>query len=93
MKQLRKAFIKFTGVALIVGATAPASAVTIWTNWATATAGAPGSAAGTLGGVGVSYAGELDAFIINGTSAGPRTAPSSAVRWIPRRAPSAMTFA
>jgi hypothetical protein len=47
---------------------APASAVTIWTNWTSASAGAPGTASGTLDGVSVNYSGEVDAFIINGTS-------------------------
>src|SRR5690349_15404282 len=46
----------------------PASADTTWTNWTSATVGAPGSAAGTLGGVNVSYAGEVDSSVINGLS-------------------------
>ncbi len=44
------------------------SATTIWTDWTSATVGAPGSASGTLNGVGVSYSGELDASVINGLS-------------------------
>jgi PEP-CTERM motif-containing protein len=47
---------------------APASAATIWTDWTSATAGAPGSASGTVSGVGVTYIGELDSAVINGTS-------------------------
>jgi hypothetical protein len=49
---------------------ASASAATVWTNWTSFTLGANGggSAAGSLGGVGVSYSGELDAAVINGTS-------------------------
>ena len=46
----------------------PASAATIWTDWTSATAGAPGSAAGTLNGIGVSYSGELDSAVTNGSS-------------------------
>jgi len=48
-------------MALLVALTfaAPTSAATIWTNWTTATAGNPGSAAGTLDGVTVTYSGEL----------------------------------
>jgi len=53
--------------ALIVVA-APASA-TIWTDWTSATVGAPGSAAGTLNGVAVAYAGEVDGAVTNGTAA------------------------
>lgn len=48
----------------------PANAATIWTNWTSATAGVNGggSAAGTVSGVGVSYSGELDGSVLNGTS-------------------------
>jgi PEP-CTERM motif len=48
----------------------PALAVTIWTDWTSVTLGANGggSAAGTLGSVGVSYSGELDNAVINGSS-------------------------
>jgi len=55
--------------------TAPVSADTTWTNWTSATAGAPGSAAGSVNGVAVSYSGELDSAVINGTD--PRWAPNS----------------
>ena len=54
---------------------APASAVTTWADWTSATAGAPGSASGSLGGVAVSYSGELDSAVINGAS--PIWAPNS----------------
>lgn len=49
---------------------APCSALaaTSWTDWTGATAGAPGSASGVVAGVGVTYSGELDAFVVNGTS-------------------------
>src|SRR6266487_3822582 len=47
---------------------APVSADTVWTDWTSATAGAPGSAAGLLNGVSVTYAGELDSAVTNGTS-------------------------
>jgi hypothetical protein len=53
---------------------APASA-TIWTDWTSAVVGAPGSASGSLDGVAVSYSGEVDGFVINGTS--PIWAPDS----------------
>ena len=46
----------------------PALAVTVWTDWTSTTAGAPGSAAGTLNGVGVTYSGELDSAVTNGAS-------------------------
>ncbi len=59
-------------IATILAATtllAPrALAVTVWTDWTGVTAGAPGSAAGTLNGVAVTYAGELDAAVVNGLS-------------------------
>ena len=72
MRTLRTDFIiKAAAIlsALIVVA-APASAVTIWTDWTTFTAGnTTGSAAGTLGGVGVSYAGQAGSnSVVNGTS-------------------------
>jgi PEP-CTERM motif len=47
---------------------APASAVTMWTDWTGASVGAPGSASGTLNGIAVTYSGELDSAITNGTS-------------------------
>lgn len=45
-----------------------ASAQTVWTDWTSATAGAPGSAAGTLNGVAVTYSGELGSAVTNGSS-------------------------
>jgi hypothetical protein len=45
--------------ALALAASGPAHATTIWTNWNTATAGNPGSASGTLGGMTVTYNGQL----------------------------------
>lgn len=54
------------GGLLLSAITAPAA--TIWTDWTSATNGAPGLAAGSVGGVGVTYAGELGGSIINGTS-------------------------
>lgn len=46
----------------------PLSAATIWTDWTSATAGAPGTAGGTLNGVAVTFSGELDSAVTNGTS-------------------------
>jgi len=70
MKRLEKK--KVTNVALtgalIVGAClsgiAPASAGTVWTDWSGATAGSPGSAAGILNGVSVSFSGQVLASTI-----------------------------
>jgi hypothetical protein len=47
---------------------ASAQAATTWTDWTSATSGFPGSAAGTLDGVGVSYSGEVIGAVTNGTS-------------------------
>jgi hypothetical protein len=49
---------------------APAQAITMWTNWTSFTAGTlgGGSATGSVGGVGVSYSGELNNAVINGSS-------------------------
>jgi hypothetical protein len=50
-------------------AAAPAGAVTIWTNWTSFTAGAPGSAAGSLNGDAVSFSGQvLSNSVVNGTA-------------------------
>lgn len=57
----------FLIVALFMLAT-HAQAQTTWTNWTTATNGTPGSAAGTVGGVNVSYSGELIGSVTNGSS-------------------------
>jgi hypothetical protein len=43
------------------------SAQTSWVDWTSATGGAPGSAVGTVDGVGVTYSGELDAAVTNGS--------------------------
>lgn len=45
-----------------------APAATVWTDWTSASIGAPGSATGTVGGVGITYSGELDSAITNGSS-------------------------
>ena len=56
---------------------APVFAQTVWTDWTAATAGTPGSATGTLNGIGVNYAGEvLSNRVINGTFS-PFWAPAS----------------
>lgn len=49
-------------------AAVPAFAITVWTNWTSAAVGAPGSATGTLNGVGVTYSGELDSAVTNGST-------------------------
>jgi hypothetical protein len=54
--------------AILAFATVPAFAATIWTDWTSATVGFPGSASGTLNGVGVSYTGEVIASVLNGAS-------------------------
>lgn len=43
------------------------SAQTSWVDWTSATGGAPGFAVGGLNGVGVTYSGELDAAVTNGS--------------------------
>jgi len=67
---MRRVFylIGITLVAASALLAAPALAVTVWTDWTSATAGTPGSAAGTLNGVGVTYSGELDSAVTNGSS-------------------------
>jgi hypothetical protein len=61
---------KFALALALSAVCAPALAVTSWTNWTSATAGEPGSAAGTLDGIAVTYSGEvLSNFIINGSFA------------------------
>ena len=44
------------------------SAATSWTDWTSATVGNPGSAAGTLNGVQVTYSGEVGGSVLNGQS-------------------------
>ena len=43
-------------------------AATTWTDWTSATVGNPGSAAGTLNGVQVTYSGEVGGSVLNGQS-------------------------
>jgi PEP-CTERM motif len=45
-----------------------AQATTVWTNWTAATNGAPGTATGTVGSVGVTYTGQLNDFRIANNS-------------------------
>ena len=45
-----------------------ASADTVWTNWSSATVGAPGSASGLLNGGSVNYSGQVIGSVTNGTS-------------------------
>lgn len=45
-----------------------ASAATMWTDWTTASNGFPGSASGTVGGVNVTYSGELFGSTVDGSS-------------------------
>ena len=62
----------FASIAITVSALllapSPALAAPTWTDWTTATVGAPGSASGTVTGVVVRYSGELDDFRINANS-------------------------
>jgi len=56
---------------------APVSAQTVWTDWTSATAGSPGSAAGTLNGIDVTYSGQvMGNRVINGAFS-PAWAPST----------------
>jgi len=59
--------LSFSFIAVMSFITTPALAVTTWTDWTSATVG--GSASGSVGGVEVSYSGDLDSFVVNGTSA------------------------
>jgi hypothetical protein len=53
----------------LAATTSASAATTIWTDWTSATSGNPGSAAGTLNGVGVTYAGQvIGNAVINGTA-------------------------
>jgi hypothetical protein len=45
--------------AFALAAASPAHANTIWTDWTSATPGNPGSASGTMGGIAVTYSGQL----------------------------------
>lgn len=57
-----------TFVAATVLFAPPALAIAVWTDWTSATPGAPGSATGTLNSVAVTYVGELDSAVTNGLS-------------------------
>jgi hypothetical protein len=65
----RSAAFALASILLIV---APVQAATTWTDWTSATnstgTNGNGAASGTVGGVGVSYAGELIGSVTNGTS-------------------------
>jgi hypothetical protein len=69
MKSSGRLLFSFIGILLSISLSLPASAGTVWTDWTSASVGAPGSAAGTLDGVGVTYSGELDSAVTNGSSA------------------------
>ncbi len=61
---------RFLLAAALCATCLPAAAVTTWTDWTAATAGEPGSAAGTLNGVAVTYTGEvLGNTVTNGSFA------------------------
>lgn len=68
MKISDRLLIGFIVMLLSIVVAAAASAATMWTDWTSSTAGAPGSAVGTLTGVTVNYAGELDSAVTNGTA-------------------------
>ena len=61
--------VKMPVAVLLCGLWVPTwvSAQTVWVDWSSSTIGAPGSAAGAVSGVGVSYSGELDAAVTNGS--------------------------
>ena len=67
MVSLRRALL-VTSLAVAGLNAAPASAATIWVDWTAATPGAPGSATGVVGGVGVTYIGELVVPTLDGSS-------------------------
>ena len=54
---------------------APAHAATIWTDWVSGFTGSPGQLNGVLPGVAVTYIGDLDGGVVNGSS--PIWAPNS----------------
>jgi hypothetical protein len=65
----RRFALTTVAIAGVLGFTVlPAFAITTWTDWTSATSGHPGSATGTLGGVVVTYAGDLDGAVTNGIS-------------------------
>ena len=66
----------FAGAVVVwVLSSAPAHASTIWVDWTSGSTGAPGIVNGVLPGVSVTYVGEVDSGVINGTS--PIWAPNS----------------
>jgi PEP-CTERM motif-containing protein len=66
---IRRTLLVASALVMSLGLAAmDAQAATIWTDWESATNGAPGSASGTLNGVGVSYAGEVSGAVTGGTS-------------------------
>ncbi len=77
VRLIGRSFVPFSFIFMLlaVSVAAPAFAATVWTDWTSATAGAPGSAAGTLNGVTVTYGGEVDSAVTNGSS--PDWAPNS----------------
>lgn len=70
VRLIGRSFIPFSFIFMLLAmwVAAPTSAATVWTDWTSAAVGAPGSATGTLNGVGVTYSGELDSAVTNGTS-------------------------
>jgi hypothetical protein len=63
--------IRIVVAAALSAACLPVAAQTVWTDWTSATAGEPGSAAGTLSGIAVTYTGEvLGNTVTNGGFAG-----------------------
>jgi hypothetical protein len=64
----RRLTVVVSAAALLILTAGHASADTTWTDWTTASNGAPGSASGTLTGITVSYSGELDDFRISANS-------------------------
>ena len=70
VRLIGRSFIPFSFIFMLIAilVAAPAFAQTVWTDWTSFTAGAPGSAAGTLNGVAVTYTGEVDSAVTNGTA-------------------------
>jgi hypothetical protein len=71
MKHLGLSKAALFGIATLISISAIPTlrADTVWTNWASATVGAPGMATGSLNGVTVSYKGEVIGAVTNGSSA------------------------
>lgn len=70
-----KVISRSCALAVLFLSAAQASATTIWTDWLSAATGRPGSASGTVNGVGISYTGENIGTVTNGSS--PIWAPNS----------------